>query len=112
LTDQLAARVHDPEGAGFTDAEQALLRALPILTAESADLAIEILRDHFDVGQDRGEVGQIIHAYGMYKGLHTTMAALGAEILDSDGNPLSERAGFGVVTMDDGSFRARDEIEL
>ena len=104
--------MHDPEGAGFSAAEEALLRALPILRAESADLAVEILREHFDVEEDRGEVGQIIHAYGMYRGLHTAMAALGAEILDDDGQPLSTRSGFGVVTMEDGSFRARDEVDL
>jgi hypothetical protein len=40
------------------------------------------------------------------------MAVMGAEILDEDGTPLSERKGFGVVTMDDGSFRARDEVDL
>lgn len=112
MTDELASRVHDPDGAGFTEAEQALLLALPILDAASAERAIEILRDHFDVGEDRGEVGQIIHCYGMYKGLHTTMAALGAEILDGDGRPLSEGSGFGVVTMDDGTFRARGEIDM
>ena len=79
---------------------------------ETADLAIEILGGHFDVGEDRGEIGQILHAYGMYKGLHTTMAALGAEILDEQGNPLSARPGFGVVTMNDGTFKARDEVDL
>ena len=104
--------MHDPEGAGFSPAEEALLRALPILRADSADLAIEILREHFDVGEDRGEVGQIIHAYGMYRGLHTAMAALGAEILDDDGQALSERGGFGVVTMEDGSFCPRGEVDL
>ena len=40
------------------------------------------------------------------------MAALGAEFIDPDGLRLSERPGFGVVTMDDGSFRARDDVAL
>jgi len=108
----MAARVHDPEGAGFTDAEQALLRALPLMKAETALLALDALRGHFDVGEDRGEIGQIVYAYGMYRGLHTANAVLGVEFLDADGRPLSERPGFGVVTMSDGSFRARSEIDL
>ena len=58
------------------------------------------------------EIGQIVHAYGLYRGLHTSMAILGAEILDAEGHPLSEREGFGVVTRDDGSFAAREEISL
>ncbi|MDJ0847222.1 MAG: hypothetical protein QNK04_02460 [Myxococcota bacterium] len=112
LTDELAARVHDPEGAGFSEAEHAVLRALPLMRAESADLALEELRGHFDVGGDRGEIGQIVHAYGLYRGLHATMAVLGAEILDDEGRPLSERPGFGVVTTDDGRFVPRDAIDL
>ena len=112
LTDELAARVPDPEGAGFSAAELAVLRALPQMRAETAELAIAELRSHFDQGADRGEVGQIIHAYGMYRGLHTTMAVLGAEILDAEGRPLSERVGFGVVTMDDGTFQSRSEVAL
>jgi len=89
-----------------------VLRALPLLAAETAEVAIESLRQHFDVGEDRGEVGQIIHAYGFYRGIHATMAALGAEFVDADGHPLSERRGFSVVTMDDGSFRARGDVSL
>lgn len=89
-----------------------MLRALPLLGHESAERALEQLREHFDVDADRGEIGQIVHAYGLYRGLHTTMAALGAEILDDGGRPLSERPGFGVVTMDDGSFRPRGEVPL
>jgi hypothetical protein len=112
LTDAMAARVHDPEGAGFTDAELALLRALPLLRAESADRAIAELAPHFDVGEDRGEIGQIVHAYGMYRGLHSTLAVLGAEILDAEGRPLSEREGFGVVTDSSGRFHARGDFEL
>ena len=112
LTDDLASRVHAPEGAGFTPAEEALLRALPLMRGETAELAIEMLGEHFDVGEDRGEIGQIIHAYGMYRGIHTTMAVMGAEILDADGRPLSEQTGFGVVTMDDGSFKARSDVAL
>ena len=112
MTDELAARVHDPEGAGFTDQELALLRALPLMKAETAELAIAELETHFDVGEDRGEIGQIIHAYGMYRGLHSAMAVLGAEILDAEGQPLSEKAGFGVVTMDDGSFKPRADFAL
>jgi hypothetical protein len=104
--------VHDPEGAGFTEPELAVLRALPLMKAETAELAIEELRAHFDVEGDRGEIGQITHAYGMYRGLHATMAVLGAEILDAEGRPLSERPGFGVVTMDDGRFEPRDEVPL
>jgi len=104
----MAARVHDPEGAGFSEAELALLRALPLMRAESADQAIAALAHHFDVG----EIGQIVHAYGMYRGLHGTLAVLGAEILDADGQPLSEREGFGVVTRADGSFLARGDVEL
>jgi len=108
LTDELASRVHDPDGAGFSDAELAVLHALPQMKAELAELALDALKPHFD----EGEIGQIVHAYGMYKGLHTTMAVLGAEILDQDGRPLSEQQGFGVVTMNDGSFRARSEVDL
>ncbi|MEE2665180.1 MAG: hypothetical protein VX681_13775 [Myxococcota bacterium] len=78
------------------------------MKAESAERAIDTLAGHFDAG----EIGQIIHAYGMYRGLHTTMAMLGAEILDAEGRPLSAREGFGVVTMDDGTFKARSEIPL
>lgn len=112
MTDTLAARIPAPEGAEFTEAEQALLRALPLLTAEAADRGISILREHFDVPEDRGEVGQIIHAYGFYRGIHSTMAALGAEILDETGKPLSQRPGFGVVTMDDGTFKPRSEFKI
>jgi hypothetical protein len=107
----MASRIRDPEGAGFTDAELALLRALPLMKAGTAGRAIEELRGHFDVGEDRGEIGQIICAFGMYRGIHSTMAMLGAEIVDDEG-PLSERSGFGVVTMDDGRFLPRDEFEL
>ena len=102
----------DPEAEDFTDAERALLRALPMLGAETAELALEELRQHFDVEEDRGEVGQIVHAWGLYRGLHSAMAALGAEILDDRGQPLSEREGFGVVTTDDGRFVARTEVDL
>ena len=35
-----------------------------------------------------------------------------AEILDADGRPLSEREGFGVVTLDDGTFKPRSEVAL
>ena len=104
--------MHDPEGAGFSEAELAVLKTLPLLGAETAELAIEALHQHFDVGEDRGEVGQILHAYGFYRGIHATMAALGAEFLDEQGRALSERPGFGVVTMDDGSFRARSDVAL
>ena len=104
----MAARVHDPEGAGFEPRELALLKALPQLTAESADAGLASLREHFD----EGEVGQIVHAHGMYRGLHGVLAVIGAEILDGDGRPLSEREGFGVVTRADGSFLARDDVEL
>ena len=106
--------MHDPDpksddgSAGFREPELALLRALPLMQAETAELAIDALGMHFDEGQ----IGEIIHAYGMYRGLHTTMAVLGAEILDAEGERLSDRAGFGVVTMDDGSFKARDEVPL
>jgi len=89
-----------------------VLKAFPLLGAETAELAIEELRKHFDVGEDRGEVGQILHAYGFYRGIHATMAALGAEFIDPDGQPLSARPGFGVVTMDDGSFQARADVAL
>ena len=82
------------------------------MKAETAELAIEELRGHFDVDGDRGEIGQIIHAFGMYRGVHSTMAILGAEILDDEGHPLSKRPGFGVVTMDDGRFVPRAEVEL
>ena len=112
LSDELAARVRDPDGADFSEREQAVLRALPLMAGETAELAIEQLRGHFDVDGDRGEIGQIIHAYGLYRGVHTTMAALGAEILDDQGRPLSDRPGFGVVTMDDGSFKPRGEGPL
>ncbi|MCH2169751.1 hypothetical protein MK489_03115 [Myxococcota bacterium] len=112
LSDELAARVHNPDGADFSGAEQAVLRALPLMAGETAELAIEHLQTHFDVGDDRGEIGQIIHAYGLYRGIHTTMAALGAEILDDHGRPLSEQPGFSVVTLDDGSFKPRSEVPL
>jgi len=78
------------------------------MKADTAERAIDALAAHFDAG----EIGQIIHAYGMYRGLHSTMALLGAEILDDDGRPLSARGGFGVVTMDDGTFKARDQVPL
>ncbi len=103
--------MHDPEGAGFREAELAVLRALPLLKAETAELALEELRPYFDVGADRGEIGQIVHAYGLYRGLHATLAVLGAEILDDEGRPLSEREGFGVVTRDDGTFVPRSEFD-
>ncbi|MEM7412046.1 MAG: hypothetical protein AAF430_17595 [Myxococcota bacterium] len=112
LTDALASRVHTPEGAGFEPAEQAVLEALPLLRAETADAALEILKRHFDQPEDRGEVGQIVHAYGLYRGLHTTLAALGAEILDAEGRPLSEREGFSIVTTDEGHFLARKDVSL
>ena len=82
------------------------------MKAETAELAIAELEPFFDVGGDRGEIGQIVHAYGMYRGLHTAMAIMGAEIVDADGRPLSEREGFGVVTMDDGTFKPRSEVAL
>jgi hypothetical protein len=116
LTDALAARVADPfadrERAGFRDAELALLRALPRLRAESAESALAGLREHFDADADRGEIGQIVYAYGMYKGLHSANAALGVEILDERGIPLSERAGFSVVTQEDGRFARRSDFDL
>ncbi len=104
----MAARVHDPEGAGFDAPELALLKALPLLRAETADAGLAALREHFD----EGEIGQIVHAHGMYRGLHGAMAVLGAEILDGEGRPLSQRSGFGVVTRADGRFVARDDVEL
>ena len=112
LSDDLAARVRNPDGADFSESEQAVLRALPLMAGETAELAIEQLQTHFDVASDRGEIGQIIHAYGLYRGIHTTMAALGAEILDDQGRPLSEQPGFSVVTLDDGSFKPRSEVPL
>ena len=108
----MAARVLDPEGAGFTEAELAILRALPLMKAETALLALDELSHYFDVGKDQGQIGQIVYAYGMYRGLHSANAVLGIEILDFDGRPLSERSGFGVVTMADGSFKARSEVDL
>lgn len=78
------------------------------MKAETAELAIDALKGHFDEGQ----IGEIIHAYGMYRGLHTTMAVIGAEILDAEGERLSDRTGFGVVTMDDGTFKARGDVPL
>ena len=106
MSDELAARVTDPEGADFRERELAVLQALPRLRAETAAPAIDGLRSHFD----DGEIGQIVHAYGMYRGLHTTLAALGAEILDADGRPLSDKPGFGAVTRADGSMVPRDEV--
>ena len=108
LTDLLAARVADPDGAGFAPDELAVLRARPLMHAATADDAVAALRCHFDDGQ----IGQIVHAHGLYRGLHTTLATLGAEILDGDGRPLSERSGFGVVTMADGSMIARGDVAL
>ena len=112
LTDELAARVLDPEGAGFEDAELALLRALPLMKPDTIELAVDALKGHFDVGEDRGEIGQILIAYGMYRGMHTALSAMGAAVLDDDGHPLDERDGFGVVTMDDGSSVPRDQLAL
>ena len=103
----MAARVTDPEGADFRERELAVLQALPRLRAETAENAIKGLRLHFD----DGEIGQIVHAYGMYRGLHATLAALGAEILDADGRPLSDKPGFGAVTRADGSMMPRAEVE-
>lgn len=88
-----------------------MLRALPLLGADTAEQAIAGLREHFDTPEDRGEIGQILHAYGHYRGMHATMAALGVEILDDGGRPLSERPGFSVVTMDDGRFVARASFD-
>ncbi len=85
-----------------------MLQALPQMGSETAENAIAGLRLHFD----DGEIGQIVHAYGMYRGLHATLAALGAEILDGDGRPLSEKPGFGAVTRADGNMVPRDEVEL
>ena len=107
MSDELAARVTDPEGAGFRDREAAVLRALPQMNAETAEPAIEALRAEFD----DAEIGQVIHAYGFYRGLHATLATLGAEILDAAGRPLSEKPGFGAVTRADGSLVPRDEVE-
>ena len=112
LTDELASRVTDPEGAGFSDAEQALLRGLRLMKAETAELAIETLREHFDVDRDRGEIGQILHAFGVYRGVHTTLALLGVRILDEAGHPLDPADGFGVVTLSDGRFKARHEVDF
>jgi hypothetical protein len=102
----MAARVHDPQDAGFREEELALLEALPLLRAETAEFALDRLREFFD---DRA-LGQIVHAYGIYRGVHTALAILGAEFVDDEGRPLSERAGFGVVTCDDGSFTPRDRV--
>lgn len=107
LSDELAARVTDPEGAGFSEREATVLRALPQMRAETAETAIDGLRSDFD----DGEIGQIVHAYGMYRGFHATLAVLGAEILDAEGRPLSEKRGFGAVTRADGSMVPRDEVE-
>ncbi|MFP6655962.1 MAG: hypothetical protein VCB25_10055 [Myxococcota bacterium] len=107
LTDNLAARVTDPEGAGFREYELAVLRALPLMRAETAEDALGLLRPNFEAG----EIGQIVHAYGMYRGIHATLTVLGAEILDAEGRPLSERRGFGAVTRVDGSMVPRDEAE-
>jgi len=112
LTDALAARVTDSEGAAFSESERAVLDALPLLGARTAERAIALLKEHFDQGGKHGEIGQIVYAYGMYRGLHATLAALGARILDAEGRPLEAAAGFGVVTTDDGAFIPRDEIEF
>jgi hypothetical protein len=108
----MASRVHDPEGAGFTPPELALLRALPLMKSDMASPALDALREHFDVDEDRGEIGQVVYAYGMYRGLHAANAILGVEFLDDEGRPLSERNGFGVVTTADGRWKARSEIDL
>ena len=107
LSDELAARVVDPEGAGFRDRELRVLQALPQMRAETAERAIDLLRGDFD----DAEIGQIVHAYGMYRGIHATLAVLGAEILDGEGQPLSLRPGFGAVTLADGRLVARGEVE-
>ncbi len=110
LTDELAARVHDPDGAGFDPSEEALLGALPLLAEHPVD-AIARLKPHFDRDADRGEIAQIITAYGMYRGLHLTNAALGVSFVDEEGRPLPVERGFHVVTMDDGSFQRRADFE-
>ena len=112
LTDALASRVTDPEGAAFSEAERAVLDALPLMGAPTAERAIALLRRHFDQDEERGEVGQIVYAYGLYRGLHATLAALGARMLDAEGRALEPAAGFGVVTTDKGAFLPRDEVEL
>ena len=110
LTDELAKRVHDPDGAGFSEGEEALLHALPLLATQPTD-AIDRLRPHFDRDSDRGEIAQIITAYGMYRGLHLTNAALGVSFVDDEGRPFPVEQGFHVVTMDDGSFQRRADFE-
>lgn len=101
----------NPETAGFEDVEKAVLQALPVLLGTEAASALESLRAHFDLDGDRGEVGQIVHAYGLYRGMHFTLAALGAEILGESGKPLSEKPGFHVVTDENGQMQARKEFD-
>ena len=101
----------NPEAAGFEDAEKAVLRALPVLMGTEAASALESLRAHFDLAGDRGEVGQIVHAYGLYRGMHFTLAALGAEIIGESGKPLSANPGFHVVTDKNGQMRARKAFD-
>ncbi len=103
-----------PAGAhpDFTEAECALLRALRLMGEGAGEEAIDALRPHFDVDGDQGEIGQIVYAYGMYRGLHTANAALGVEFLDADGTPLRDRPGFSVVTTADGRFAARQDFDL
>jgi hypothetical protein len=112
LTDEMAAKVLDPDGAGFTEAELAVLRALRLMNADTALLALDELRRHFDVGEDRGEIGQIVYAYASYRAFHSSAAIFGSELLDEDGRPLVDQPGFAIVALTDGTFQDRAEVDL
>ncbi|MCH2186524.1 hypothetical protein MK280_11705 [Myxococcota bacterium] len=99
-----------PDDPGFAPQEQALLQGLIRLDAGQYLKAVQVLQTEFDQHEAKGEVGQIIHAHGLYRGLHATLAAVGAEILDAEGQPLSRRPGFSVITNADGGLYPRKDF--
>ncbi|MAJ62091.1 MAG: hypothetical protein CBC48_20440 [bacterium TMED88] len=99
-----------PKDPGFPPREQALLQGLVKLDAGQHLEAVQVLQTEFDQHDAAGEIGQIIHAHGLYRGLHSTLAAIGAEILDAEGRPLSDLAGFTAVTDDEGGLHPRKDF--
>ena len=96
-----------PNDPGFPPREQTLLQGLARLDAGQHLQAVQVLKVEFDQNEGTGEIGQIIHAHGLYRGLHSTLSAIGAEILDAEGQPLSRLAGFSVVSDEEGGLHPR-----
>jgi hypothetical protein len=102
--------VTSPNDPGFPPREQTLLQGLARLDAGQHLQAVQVLKVEFDQNEGTGEIGQIIHAHGLYRGLHSTLSAIGAEILDAEGQPLSRLAGFSVVTDAEGGLHPRKDF--